>query len=236
VVTALLSGPAEPEQVASALLAELLPGAAAAACGTGAVAFASGGRVPGRVRAAAAPLAPGLAQAGLAIGVSVPGDGQAGTDGLVRALDEARQACRLAELRGGGTPGGAQVVDGGQLGSQELLLSLLPGEARRGFTDRLLGPVAAYDRERGTALLPTLEVFLDCSGSWTKAAGLMFIHVNSLRYRIRRIEELTGRDLGTLAGQADLLLALRLRRSAAEDQRPDPLRRSRVQPGHPARE
>ena len=46
----------------------------------------------------------------------------------------------------------------------------------------------------------------------------MFVHVNSLRYRIRRIEELTGRDLCSLADQAALLLALRL----AEDQRADP--------------
>jgi DNA-binding PucR family transcriptional regulator len=36
------------------------------------------------------------------------------------------------------------------------------------------------------------------------------VHVNSLRYRIRRVEELTGRDLGSLADQAALLLALRL--------------------------
>jgi DNA-binding PucR family transcriptional regulator len=61
-------------------------------------------------------------------------------------------------------------------------------------------------------------VFLDCSGSWTKAAEAMFVHVNSLRYRIRRVEELTGRDLGSLADQAALLLALRL----AEDQGTDP--------------
>ena len=42
------------------------------------------------------------------------------------------------------------------------------------------------------------------------AAETMFVHVNSLRYRIRRIEELTGRDLGSLEDQAALLLALRL--------------------------
>ena len=38
----------------------------------------------------------------------------------------------------------------------------------------------------------------------------MFVHVNSLRYRMRRVEELTGLDLGSLADQAALLLALRL--------------------------
>ena len=46
----------------------------------------------------------------------------------------------------------------------------------------------------------------------------MFVHVNSLRYRLRRVVELTGRDLGSLADQAALLLALRL----AEDHGADP--------------
>ena len=44
----------------------------------------------------------------------------------------------------------------------------------------------------------------------------MFVHVNSLRYRIRRVEELTGRDLGSLRDQAALLLALRLGDSAED--------------------
>ena len=78
-----------------------------------------------------------------------------------------------------------------------------------------------YDRAHGTGLVRTLRVFLDCSGSWTKAADTMFVHVNSLRYRIRRVEELTGRDLSSLADQAALLIALRLDDSA-EDQGPDP--------------
>jgi len=93
----------------------------------------------------------------------------------------------------------------------DLLLTLLPAEARQAFRATLLDPLLAYDAEHGTELVRTLEVFLRCSGSWTKAAEAMFVHVNSLRYRIRRIEELTGRDLGSLEDQAALLLALRLR-------------------------
>src|SRR5262249_35167358 len=88
-------------------------------------------------------------------------------------------------------------------------------------------PLLAYDSEHGTELVRTLGVFLACSGSWTKAADTMFVHVNSLRYRIRRIEELTGRDLGSLEDQAALLLALRL----AKDERADPAGRG----GRPGR-
>ncbi|MBO0787435.1 MAG: helix-turn-helix domain-containing protein, partial [Actinobacteria bacterium] len=136
-------------------------------------------------------------------GHEVPGAGEA-----CRAIGEARQARRLAALGLG--DGGARMVDGAQLGSRDLLLALAPEEARASFAQRALGPLLAYDREHGGALLSTLEVFLACSGSWTRAAGKLFIHVNSLRYRIRRIEELTGRNLSSLTDQADLLIALQL--------------------------
>jgi purine catabolism regulatory family protein/PucR-like helix-turn-helix protein len=176
--------------------------------------------------------APGLAAAVpadslcLAIGVSVlsgaaaqhgpqAGDRQAGTGasdtsgavaGLGRALAQARQARRVAALLGGGV----RVVDAAGLGSVELLLATAPAEARAAFRASLLSPLLDYDADHGTELVRTLRVFLDCSGSWTKAAETMFVHVNSLRYRMRRVEELTGRDLGSLADQAALLLALRL--------------------------
>jgi DNA-binding PucR family transcriptional regulator len=54
----------------------------------------------------------------------------------------------------------------------------------------------------------TLEAFLGCSGSWNRCAAELHVHVNTLRYRIRRIEELTGRDLGTLENRVDFFLAL----------------------------
>src|SRR5262249_39730135 len=134
-------------------------------------------------------------------------------DCLSRAVGEARQAASAARLLGGGV----RVVNASQLGSHQLLLAMVPQEARRVFRRKLLGPVLAYDSEHKTNLLRTLEVFLGCSGSWTRTAQRMFVHVNSLRYRVRRIEELTGRDLGSLGDQVDLLLALQLLREAPAD-------------------
>ena len=52
---------------------------------------------------------------------------------------------------------------------------------------------------------------LACSGSWNACAVRMYVHVNTVRYRIRRIEELTGRDLSRLDDQVDFFLALRIR-------------------------
>ena len=137
--------------------------------------------------------------------------GGAGTSWAVadvcRVVAEAQQARRLAELLGAGV----HMVDSAEFGSSELLLAMVPAEARRAFRAALLTPLLAYDRDHGTELVSTLQVFLACSGSWSKAAEAMFIHVNSLRYRIRRIQELTGRDPRSLEDQAALLLALRIR-------------------------
>jgi hypothetical protein len=58
-------------------------------------------------------------------------------------------------------------------------------------------------------LLPTLKSFLACDGSWSACASQLYVHVNTVRYRIGRIEALTGRDLSALPDRVDFFLALR---------------------------
>jgi hypothetical protein len=162
------------------------------------VSVLSGGAAQNGPQADNGPAGPGSGAGGPAACWTVAGIGQ--------ALAQARQARQVAALLGGGV----RVVDAAALGSVDLLLATAPAQARRAFRASLLSPLLDYDADHGTELVRTLRVFLDCSGSWTRAAEAMFVHVNSLRYRMRRVEELTGRDLGSLADQAALLLALRL--------------------------
>jgi DNA-binding PucR family transcriptional regulator len=103
------------------------------------------------------------------------------------------------------------VVTSDEVASHELLLASVPGSVLRSFRERLLGPLAAYDEQHRAELLATLREFLDCSGSWNACAARMYVHVNTVRYRIRRIEELTGRDLSSLDDRVDFFLALRVR-------------------------
>ena len=145
-------------------------------------------------------------------GISAPAEGVAG---LAGALHEAQSARRLAAIRAG-TAGPApaptvSVVTSDEVASHELLLASVPGSVLRSFRDRLLGPLLAYDERHRAELLPTLREFLACSGSWNACAARMYVHVNTVRYRIRRIEELTGRDLSCLDDQVDFFLALRIR-------------------------
>ena len=143
----------------------------------------------------------------LSVGVSTPADGVAALPG---AQHEASSARRLAELRSGAACP-VSVVTSDEVASHELLLASVPGSVLRSFRDRLLGPLLAYDDQHRAELLQTLREFLACSGSWNACAAKMYVHVNTVRYRIRRIEELTGRDLSSLDDRVDFFLALRIR-------------------------
>jgi hypothetical protein len=143
-------------------------------------------------------------------GVSAPA---VGVTALPGALHEAGSARRLAALRLGGLGGTAavSVVTSDEVASHELLMATVPASVLRSFRERLLGPLMTYDDQHRAELLPTLREFLACSGSWNTCAAKMYVHVNTVRYRIRRIEELTGRDLSCLDDQVDFFLALRIR-------------------------
>ena len=141
----------------------------------------------------------------LTVGISAPADG---VTALSCALHEAGSARRLAALRG---TAAISVVTSDEVASHELLLAAVPASVLQSFRERLLGPLLAYDDRHRAELLPTLQEFLACSGSWNACAAKMYVHVNTVRYRIRRIEELTGRDLSCLDDQVNFFLALRIR-------------------------
>ncbi|WP_250402601.1 PucR family transcriptional regulator [Streptomyces cellostaticus] len=156
------------------------------------------------LRAVREPLSAGLADDGrLTLGVSAAVHS---AEGLRGALEEARHARRVAAAR----PGRVCAAGHQELASHVLLLPFVPDDVRRAFTARLLDPLTEYDRRHRAELIPTLEAFLDCDGSWTRCATRLHLHVNTLRYRVGRIEQLTGRDLSRLEDKLDFFLALRM--------------------------
>ncbi|WP_338673751.1 PucR family transcriptional regulator ligand-binding domain-containing protein [Streptomyces sp. SCSIO 30461] len=151
-----------------------------------------------------APLSSGLDGDGrLTLGVSAAVHS---AEGLRGALEEARHARRVAAAR----PGRVCAAGHHELASHVLLLPFVPDDVRRAFTARLLDPLRDYDERHRAELIPTLEAFLDCDGSWTRCATRLHLHVNTLRYRVGRIEQLTGRDLSRLEDKLDFFLALRM--------------------------
>jgi sugar diacid utilization regulator len=92
--------------------------------------------------------------------------------------------------------------------SYAALLELLPERVTSAFGRGLLSPIVDYDVRHGSDLVLTLRVFLEASGAWQQAATALHVHVNTLRYRIGRIEELTQRDLSRMRDRVDFFLAL----------------------------
>jgi purine catabolism regulator len=126
---------------------------------------------------------------------------------LRRAFHEARCALEARSLDANGSqPGLATYRD---LGSFQLLLSLQDDEALRLFCDSILDPIEEGEGAYGGELMRSLEAFIECNGQWERAARQLYCHRHTLRYRIRRVEELTGRSLDSARDRIDFWLALR---------------------------
>jgi len=89
-----------------------------------------------------------------------------------------------------------------------------PSEARR-ITESILGEILRHDARTGSDLVATLEAFLDCDRSWQRAAEQLGVHKQTLGYRLRKIETLTGQGFVTTADLAQWWLALRAHRMLA---------------------
>jgi PucR family transcriptional regulator, purine catabolism regulatory protein len=127
---------------------------------------------------------------------------------LRRTFHEARCALEAAGLANGSTPPVASYRD---LGAFQLLLSLQDDDALRLYCDSVLGPLEHASGEYGDELIRSLEAFIEQNGQWEKAARELYCHRHTLRYRIRRVEELTGRDLSSARDRIEFWLALRAR-------------------------
>jgi purine catabolism regulator len=100
------------------------------------------------------------------------------------------------------------------LGSFQLLLSLQDNDALRLFCDSLLGPIERGEGHYGGELMRSLEAFIECNGQWEAAARRLYCHRHTLRYRMRKVEELTGRDLASARDRIEFWLAMRGRELA----------------------
>src|SRR4051794_22645515 len=127
---------------------------------------------------------------------------------LRRSFHEARCALEAVALSGDGN-GRPEVASHRDLGAFQLLLSIQDDEELRLYCDSVLGPLASSGGEYGSELLRSLEVFIEQNGNWERAARELFCHRHTLRYRIRKIEDLTGRDLSRAQDRIEFWLALR---------------------------
>lgn len=140
---------------------------------------------------------------------------------LHRAGSEALLAANVAEGRGD------HLLSFGETGAYRLLLPAMSedaGELQR-FYDETVATVAAYDEQYETELVRTLDTFLDGDGNVARTAERLFTHRHTIRYRLDRVRELSGLDVGSTEGRERLSLGLKAMRVLGI-----------VPPGGPARE
>lgn len=128
------------------------------------------------------------------------------TQALRTCYHEARCALEAVRLRAGDSP---EVASFENLGAFQLLLSLQDDEALSSYCRSVLAPLEDGEGDYGEELVRSLDTFIEHNGHWEKAAGALFCHRHTLRYRIRRIEELTGRDFSNARDRIEFWLALR---------------------------
>jgi PucR family transcriptional regulator, purine catabolism regulatory protein len=176
--------------------------------------FGLAGRVAERLRLAdGAPL-------NIGVGRPVPGADARRTFHEARCAVEALAMGADLPTHNGSSPNGARpaaprVATYKDLGSFQLLLSLQEDQALRLFCDSILGPIEASEGHYGGELMRSLEAFIEENGQWERAARRLYCHRHTLRYRIRRVEELTGRNLSSARDRIEFWLALRGRELVA---------------------
>jgi len=128
---------------------------------------------------------------------------------LSRAGNEALLAANVADAQPEPSMLGFE-----ETGAYRLLLSAMsedPGELQR-FYAETVEPLVGYDQQYETELVRTLEVFLEADGNVAGTAQRLFTHRHTIRYRLERVRDLTGLDVGSSDGREKLSLGLKAMR------------------------
>ncbi|UNS99297.1 PucR family transcriptional regulator ligand-binding domain-containing protein [Streptomyces tubbatahanensis] len=140
----------------------------------------------------------GGAEEGLSIGVSAP----AGLPAAAVAFKQADQALSVARRRGVPLVEHEDVAAGS-------VLPLLADDAVRAFADGLLRALREHDANGRGDLVASLRAWLSRHGQWDAAAAELGVHRHTLRYRMRRVEEILARSLDDPDVRMELWLALK---------------------------
>jgi sugar diacid utilization regulator len=133
---------------------------------------------------------------------------------LYRAGNEALLAANVAETRPASIDDPSEVLAFEDTGAYRLLLPAMsedPGELQRFYTETV-EPLVAYDAQYETDLVQTLETFLECDGNVAGTAQRLYTHRHTVRYRLERVRDLSGLDVGSTDGRERLGLGLKAMR------------------------
>lgn len=133
--------------------------------------------------------------------------------GIRDGFEQAVQSLSVGRVVNG--PGSVTSFD--ELGVYRILADKSNRTELERFARDLLGPLIEADRRTNSELLCTLDVVLRCNGNLRQAARELYVHYNTLRYRVARISEITTVDLASAEGRLSLQLALKILRMFDEN-------------------
>lgn len=99
----------------------------------------------------------------------------------------------------------------GDLGIYRLFFHLKGTPELADLNEETIAKIAAYDQKHDSELLKTLETFFHCLGNLSRTAETLYLHRNTLIYRMERIQEITGLDLDDAESRLCLQVALKMR-------------------------
>lgn len=148
---------------------------------------------------AAPPREPSAPDAEVVVGLSAP----AGPIAVSAAYKQAEQSLSVARRRG------RALVEHEELAAGSVL-PLLADDAVRAFADGMLRALYEHDAKGRGDLVASLRAWLSHHGQWDAAAADLGVHRHTLRYRMRRVEEILGRSLDDADVRMELWLALKV--------------------------
>lgn len=140
----------------------------------------------------------------LAIGIGRPVDALIG---LRDSYRQARQALFMARRLADPNP-----LYFGELNVYRLLFQLEYSPELVSFCNEIIGTLVEYDKTQGTELVNTLTAYFAHKGNLSQTAESLFVHRNTLLYRMERIREISGLDLDNPETRLSIQLALRAHR------------------------
>ena len=126
--------------------------------------------------------------------------------GIHRGLQEARHALRIGRT----THGHARITSFSELGIFRMLLQFAHSQDPSEFSCEALQRLLDYDHQADKELVKTLHAFLTCNGNLTETSDRLYIHRNTLKYRLERIRDITQVDLDESEQRLMLHLGLKM--------------------------
>ena len=136
------------------------------------------------------------------------GNAFGGVDAIKDSVMEAKKAYRV--LRSCQAQQGVRYYD--EIGIYRIFFDLKSEDVLRHLLQEILGDLVAYDEKNNSEMVYTLEKYLEEDCNIAKTTEQLFLHRNTVKYRIKRIEDILGKDLKDVTVQFNLRLAFKIKR------------------------